>query len=105
MYRLHNEKQTQSMWENLYVVVTQFAIEKQLEDLPHMLLFLNPMSQKFIIIIIYILTLKYTSHFGMRSKKLNLKGKTQNFKNKYTRILFFNLPSLVFSYLFGYLHK
>jgi hypothetical protein len=93
------------MWENLYVVVTQFAIEKQLEDLPHMLLFLNPMSQKFIIIIIYILTLKYTSHFGMRSKKLNLKGKTQNFKNKYTRILFFNLPSLVFSYLFGYLHK
>jgi len=95
------------MWENLYVVVTQFAIEKQLEDLPHMLLFLNPMSQKFIIIIIIIniLTLKYTSHFGMRSKKLNLKGKTQNFKNKYTRILFFNLPSLVFSYLFGYLHK
>ncbi len=33
------------MWENLYVIATQFAIEKQLKDLTHMLLFLNPMSQ------------------------------------------------------------
>jgi hypothetical protein len=25
MYDLHNEKQTQSMWENLFVIVIQFA--------------------------------------------------------------------------------
>jgi len=33
------------MWGNLYVVATQFAIEKQLKDLTHMFLSLNRMSQ------------------------------------------------------------
>jgi len=32
LYDLHNEKQTQNMWKNLYVVVIQLTTQNQLKD-------------------------------------------------------------------------
>jgi hypothetical protein len=32
----HNEKKTQSMWENLSIIAIKFATKKQLKDLTHM---------------------------------------------------------------------
>jgi hypothetical protein len=39
MYNLNNEKKTQSLWENLFIVEIQFAIKEQLENLTHMFCF------------------------------------------------------------------
>ncbi len=78
MYDLHNEVQTQSIWENLSVVVTLFVIKKQIEDLTqYIICFVIPCHKLYKEgVFSYVLTLKYTCHFGMSSKKLNLKDKT-----------------------------
>jgi len=78
LYDLHNEVQTQSMWENLYVVVTLFVTKKKLQDLTqYMICFWIPCHKLYKEgVFSYVLTLKYTCHFGMSSKKLGHKDKT-----------------------------
>jgi hypothetical protein len=81
---------------------TQFASSQQLNDLTHMFCFQIPCYNLYKEgLFSYILTLKYTCHFGMNFKKLNLKSK-HKIKNKISWLLFSAL-SLVFSYLFTYL--
>jgi hypothetical protein len=72
MYNLNNEKKTQSLWENLFIVEIQFAIKEQLENLTHMFFFkiLNYRLYKEGIFFFMF------SHFGMDLKKFNPKNKT-----------------------------
>ncbi len=65
------------MWENIFVVATQFVTKNQLENLTHMICLWIPCHKLYKeCVFSYVFTLKYTCHFEMSSKKLNLKGKT-----------------------------
>jgi hypothetical protein len=71
------KKNTQNMWENLFVIATQFATKKQLKKFNHCAFFFKFMSQNILkVVFFYVLTLKYICHFGMSLKKLNPKRKT-----------------------------
>jgi hypothetical protein len=69
----------QSLANLPYVVATQFATKKQLKDLTHMPCLGIPCHKLYKKgLFSYVFTLKYTCHFGMSSKKFNLKGKIKN---------------------------
>jgi len=85
-------------------IAIPFATKKQLKDLTLMFclqIACYKLYKKDLFS--YVFTLKYMCHFGMSSKKFNLKAKHKQ-KNKISS-LFFNSFSLVFSYLFTYLGK
>ncbi len=60
---------------DVFIVITiQFATKKQLKDLTHMFCFQIPCRKLYKEgAFSYVLTLKYKCHFGMSSKKFNLK--------------------------------
>ncbi len=64
------------MWENLFVVTTQFATNVQLKDLK--VLSFNLISQTILKkgVFFCVLTLKYMYQFWMSSKKFNPRQKT-----------------------------
>jgi hypothetical protein len=65
-------KQTQSMWENLFVVVTK----KQLKDLTNMLCLWIPCQKLYNDgVFSYVFTWTQTCHFKMSTNKLNRKIK------------------------------
>jgi len=72
-----HQKQWSPPLECLSVIVaTQFATNEQLKDLTHMFCFQIPCYKLYKKgFFSYLLTLKYMCHFGMNSKKLNLKAK------------------------------
>jgi hypothetical protein len=86
------------------IIVTQFATNEQLKDLTHMFCFWIPCYKLYKeSLFFYVLTLKYTCHFGMNFKKVNLMAK-HKIQNKISW-LFLNALNFVLSYLLTYLGK
>ncbi len=84
-------------------IAIQFAIKEQVKDLTHMFCFQIPCYKLYKKdMFSHVFTIKYIYHFGMNSKKLNLKAKHEMKKKSW---LFFSSFSLVFSYLLTYLSK
>jgi hypothetical protein len=89
---------------NYNSIVIHFSIKKQLKYLTHMLWFQISCYKLYKErLLSYVSTFKYMCHFGMNSKKINLKAKHQNFKNN--SWLLFSSFNLMFSYLLTYLGK
>jgi len=88
----------------IYYNAIQFATRENFKILTHMFYLWIPCYKLYEEdMFSYVLTFKYTCHFGMNTKQFNPKSKTQIFfKNSW---LFFNSFSLVFFYLFIYLGK
>jgi hypothetical protein len=71
-------------------IANQFATKEQLKDLTHMFCCQIPCYKLYIKnLFSYVLTLKYMCHFGMDSKKLNLKAKHE-IKKKFMVVFWFN---------------
>jgi len=71
------KKKTKKMWQNIFVIVTQFVIFKKLKIVTDMLCLWIPCHNLYkAVVFSYVLMFKYMCHFGMSSKNLNLKNKT-----------------------------
>jgi hypothetical protein len=75
LYDLHYEKQNQSMWENLYVVATQFATKKQLEEIQPICLVFKSHVTNYIEKVYSIMFWHKKTHAILGWAKLNPKGK------------------------------
>jgi hypothetical protein len=65
------------MWQNIFLIATQFVINVQLKDLTHKFfpwISFHKLYNKGVFSCVF--TLKYMCQFGMNSKKFNSKNKT-----------------------------
>jgi len=77
IYTFMFSTQIQIYLENLFLVTIQITTKKQLNFFTHMFDLWIPCHKLYKEdVLSYVLTLNYTSHFGMNSKKLNPKSKT-----------------------------